>query len=112
MKRLLIIVSCLALSAGVFAQPKLNADNIPEIVKAMTTEEKALFVVGVRHYEPPYKGKYLDGTGGVTYPIPRLGIPSIVMMDGPVGVRQDVYPATSFPTGLLTAASWDKEIAR
>ncbi len=111
MKRFLTVISCLALSAGAFAQPKLNADNIPEIVKAMTTEEKARFVVGVRFNDPPYKGMYLDGTGGVTYPIPRLGIPSIVMMDGPVGVRQYEYPATSFPTGLLTAATWDREIA-
>ncbi len=112
MKRLFLAVSCLLLSVGAFAQPKLNSGNIPEIVAAMTPEEKAAFVVGVRYTEEPYKGKYLDGTGGVTYPIPRLGVPSIVMMDGPVGVRQDVYPATSFPTGLLTAATWDKEIAR
>ena len=112
MKRLFLAVSCLLLSVGAFAQPKLNSGNIPEIVAAMTPEEKAAFVVGVRYTEEPYKGKYLDGTGGVTYPIPRLGVPSIVMMDGPVGVRQDVYPATSFPTGLLTAATWDKVIAR
>lgn len=113
MNRFFISLACLILfGAGVNAQPKLNENNIPDVVKAMTTEEKAHFVVGVRFKEPPYKGKYLDGTGGVTYPIPRLGIPSIVMMDGPVGVRQYVYPATSFPTGLLTAATWDKEIAR
>lgn len=113
MNRFFISLACLILfGAGVNAQPKLNENNIPDVVKAMTTEEKAHFVVGVRFKEPPYKGKYLDGTGGVTYPIPRLGIPSIVMMDGPVGVRQYAYPATSFPTGLLTAATWDKEIAR
>ena len=113
MNRFFLSLACLTLiGTGISAQPKLTENNIPDVVKAMTTEEKALFVVGVRYNDAPYKGKYLDGTGGVTYPIPRLGIPSIVMMDGPVGVRQDVYPATSFPTGLLTAATWDKEIAR
>lgn len=113
MNRFFISLACLTLiGTGVSAQPKLTENNIPDVVKAMTTEEKAHFVVGVRYYEPPYKGKYLDGTGGVTYPIPRLGIPSIVMMDGPVGIRLDNNHTTCFPTGLLTAASWDKEIAR
>ena len=113
MQRFFLCLACFILSgASLSAQPKLTENNIPDVVKAMTAEEKAHFVVGVRFNTPPYKGKYLDGTGGVTYPIPRLGIPSIVMMDGPVGVRQYVYPATSFPTGLLTAATWDKEIAR
>lgn len=113
MNRFFISLACLTLiGTGVSAQPKLTENNIPDVVKAMTTEEKAHFVVGVRYHEPPYKGKYLDGTGGVTYPISRLGIPSIVMMDGPVGIRLDNNHTTCFPTGLLTAASWDKEIAR
>ncbi len=113
MKRLIIATVCLALAgAGASAQPRLNENNIQEVVKAMTTEEKALFVVGIKKDEPPYKGKYLPGTGGVTYPIPRLGIPSIVMMDGPVGIRLSKNETTCFPTGLLTAASWDRTVAR
>lgn len=112
MKRLLLLNACLTLvCAGVFAQPKLNENNIPEVVKAMTAEEKALFVVGIQQNAEPFKGKFLPGTGGVTYPIPRLGIPSIVMMDGPVGIRLDNNKTTCFPTGLLTAASWDKSAA-
>ena len=109
MKRLLLLNACLTLvCAGVFAQPKLNENNIPEVVKAMTAEEKALFVVGIQQDAEPYRGKYLPGTGGVTYPIPRLGIPSIVMMDGPVGLRLYDYETTCFPSGILTAASWDR----
>lgn len=69
MNRFFISLACLTLiGTGVSAQPKLTENNIPDVVKAMTTEEKAHFVVGVRYYEPPYKGKYLDGTGGVTTP--------------------------------------------
>ncbi len=113
MKRLLFLNACLTLvCAGVFAQPKLNENNIPEVVKAMTAEEKALFVVGIQQNAEPYRGKFLPGTGGVTYPIPRLGIPSIVMMDGPVGIRLNDNETTCFPTGLLTAASWDRSVAR
>lgn len=52
-----------------------------------------------------------------TVPIERLGIPSITMTDGPHGVRSNqpeagrfVSPATSFPTGISMAASWDPEL--
>ncbi len=49
-----------------------------------------------------------------TMPIERLGIPSIVMTDGPNGVRaanpevgRQIGPVTAFPTGISMAASWD-----
>jgi beta-glucosidase len=49
-----------------------------------------------------------------TVPIPRLGIPSITMTDGPHGVRAtNPGPGrlegltTSFPTGISMAASWN-----
>src|SRR5512136_1157113 len=52
-----------------------------------------------------------------TVPIERLGIPSIVMTDGPHGVRaanpetgRAVGPATSFPTGVSMASSWNPEL--
>jgi beta-glucosidase len=52
-----------------------------------------------------------------TVPIERLGIPSIVMTDGPHGVRASnpetgrvVGPATSFPTGVSMASSWNPEL--
>ena len=106
-RKFLISFCCLALAgAALSAQPKLTKDNIPQIVKAMTAEEKAAFVVGVRDRNvPPYKDIFLPGTGGITYAIPRLGIPPIVLMDGPVGIRLDKNPTTSLPGGLLAAAS-------
>jgi beta-glucosidase len=52
-----------------------------------------------------------------TMPIERLGIPSLVMTDGPHGVRasnpetgRPVHPTTCFPTGVAMAASWDPEL--
>ena len=120
MKKLVSLLGCvLALEAGLYAQPLLNENNIREVVQAMTPEEKACLVVGFNNGCPGYDPG-LPGTGGLTYPMPRYGIPSIVMMDGPTGVRlesdwQDgkgpVHFSTSFPAGLLTAASWDREVA-
>ncbi len=52
-----------------------------------------------------------------THPIPRLDIPSLTMTDGPHGVRATQTEAgrmagraTSFPTGVSMAASWDPEL--
>ena len=54
-----------------------------------------------------------------TYPIERLGIPSLTMTDGPHGVRASqpeadrlVGPATSFPTGVSMASTWNPELIR
>ena len=112
-RKFLISFCCLAFAgAALSAQPKLTKDNIPQIVKAMTAEEKAAFVVGVRDRNvPPYKDLYLPGTGGITYAIPRLGIPPIILMDGPLGIRLDKNATTSLPGGLLAAASWNKATA-
>ena len=52
-----------------------------------------------------------------TVPIGRLGIPSIVMTDGPHGVRaanpeagRVIGPTTAFPTGISMGACWDVEL--
>ncbi|MBO9499522.1 MAG: glycoside hydrolase family 3 protein [Novosphingobium sp.] len=44
--------------------------------------------------------------------IPRLGIPSIHMTDGPTGVRSpEGTPATIFPVGIAIAATWNPAMA-
>ena len=120
MKRFLsALVAFAVMGLGLAAQPKLSADNIAEVVAALSPAQKACLVVGFNSgcegYDPG-----LPGTGGITYPLPEFGIPSIVMMDGPVGVRLEsdwhdglgeAHFTTCFPTGLLVAASWDKEVA-
>jgi beta-glucosidase len=52
-----------------------------------------------------------------SFPIDRLGIPPVPMTDGPHGVRlahdeagRKGSPATSFPTGVSIAASWDTDL--
>lgn len=52
-----------------------------------------------------------------TVPIARLGIPSIVMTDGPHGVRTGgpgsdriVSKATAYPTGISMASTWNRDL--
>jgi len=53
--------------------------------------------------------------GGVddffTQPIQRVGIPSLKMSDGPMGVH-DYGPTTAYPAGIALAASWDEDLAK
>ncbi|HXW55832.1 MAG TPA: glycoside hydrolase family 3 C-terminal domain-containing protein [Candidatus Cybelea sp.] len=75
--------------------------NIDERVNAllaqMTLEEKLALIGGVNDF--------------YTRPIQRLGIKSLRMSDGPMGVH-DYGPTTAYPAGIALAASWDTELAR
>ena len=118
------VATILALSA--VAQPQLTPKNIDKVIKAMTLEEKAHIVVGGRHLEQNkdmagevgYTGRIIPGAAGVTYPIPRLGIPAIVLADGPAGLRiaptrkgdSQTYYCTGFPVGIHLASTWNDEI--
>ena len=132
---LAVITTCLTASA----QPKLTADNIKEVIAAMTLEEKAALVVGTQRggvYPPPpapgmpvrpnddpenmaavtaFSEGRVKGAAGDVYAVPRLGIPTMVLADGPAGLRIDptrpndpkTYYCTAFPTASLLAATWD-----
>jgi beta-glucosidase len=58
----------------------------------------------------------LGGTGFTTQPIPRLGVPEMVMADAGQGVRGGpegtLGPATAFPAGVLMASTWDTNLLR
>lgn len=133
MKKILIALTII-LSLGItcYSQtlPQLGKAPLKSVIAAMTLEEKASMVVGMRTQRQaapasangPVTGQALDlvaGAAGTTYAIPRLGIPSIVVADGPAGLRiapvrpndQATYYCTAFPVGTLTASSWDVELA-
>ncbi len=86
----IVAVAC---SLGAAAQPKLNANNIDEVINAMTLHEKALLVVGTGmeglggSANLGTFAKLVPGAAGTTYAIPRLGITSAVLSDGPAGLR-------------------------
>lgn len=99
------------------AQVKLNANNIEEVIGEMTLEEKVHMVIGCGMSMGD--GAKFPGTAGRTYDIPRLGIPSVYLADGPhrlaMSVKRDFdsrfYYATEFPSGTTVAATFDPNAA-
>src|SRR5512139_2346133 len=81
--------------------------DIKSIISQMTLEEKAALCTGASPW--------------TTTPVERLGVPELIMSDGPHGVRRvpDVntmaiqsLPATCFPTASCTASTWDVNLIR
>jgi beta-glucosidase len=63
---------------------------------------------------PDEKIDLLSGTGFDTKPVPRLGIPTLRMADGPVGFRGGTVTgkATAFPAAVAMAATFDPALNR
>ena len=110
------LIALLVTSCSAPVPPYKNAalpveDRVKDLVGRMTVEEKAAMLGG---------GSWMEST-----PVPRLGIPSIKMADGPLGVRSwagssaitnaQKGPAaivtTVFPSGTAVGATWNPEIA-
>ena len=126
-KKLLLGLTALLTATTMSAQPKLRADNIDEVLKAMTLEEKAQLLVGGGNDSFTGSGAMLGhqkrlvaGAAGVTVAIERLGIPATVLSDGPAGVHIDAkrendphsYAATGFPIGTCLASTWNTDLVR
>lgn len=121
---------CATLVAGALAScgtenPKLGKASLDEVVNAMTLEEKAHLIIGTGM--AGFSGdsavigetrKLVPGAAGTTYPIERLGIPAVVLADGPAGLRINptregdtaTYYCTHFPIGTLLASTWNQEL--
>ena len=81
--------------------------NPKELLSQLTLQEKASLCSGLDFW-------HLKG-------VERLSIPSIMVTDGPHGLRKqgeksdhlglnNSVPATCFPTAVGTAASWNREL--
>lgn len=126
MKKLFLTAAAMLMASAGFAQLKLQADNIDEILKSMTLEEKATLCVGYSIAQATEElngvlGQHADlvpGAAGATRANQRLGIPSTVLTDGPAGVRisptrkddPNTYYATGFPVGTALACTWNAEL--
>ena len=95
----------------------LKADNIDEVMKFMTLEEKCHLVLGCgMHFNDEAK---FPGTAGSTFGVARLGIPETYCADSQQGLRmdskrawdhRDYYP-TDFVASMTLASTWDREAA-
>jgi beta-glucosidase len=136
MKKLLVILLVFSLKPLLSAQkaPQLGKNPIKEVIAAMTREEKINLVVGMGMNIPGMPqlsnnngsgfGQTMDkvpGAAGTTFAIPRLNIPSIVVADGPAGLRiqptrdenkSQTFYCTAFPVATLLASSWDVDLVR
>lgn len=107
--------------------PQLGKDPIEKVVAAMTAEEKVSLLVGTGM--PGFGGQsavvgstqnIVPGAAGTTFPIERLGIPAIVVADGPAGLRisptregnEATYYCTAFPVAILLASTWNTALVK
>ena len=127
---LVFLVLATACSTPAPPPPQLGKSPIKDVIAAMTNEEKVTLVVGAGMsvqgvnlgadrvgptIKEPIKG--VPGAAGTTVPISRLGIPAIVLSDGPAGLRiqpkrdgdSRTFYCTAFPIETLLASTWDVE---
>ena len=84
-------------AAQVYKDPQAPAeDRAAALLAALTLDEKLAYIGGYHYFS-------IRG-------IPRLGLPEILLSDGPVGLRGE-GPSTAYPASVLTAASWDTAAA-
>jgi beta-glucosidase len=127
MKKISITVLMIGTLISCYAQaPQLGKASVDEVIQAMTLEEKVDLLVGAERREGgfmnPVVGETMSiipGAAGTTQPIPRLGIPPIVMADGPAGLRiapvregvSETFYCTAFPVATLLASTWNTSLA-
>src|SRR5690349_14812401 len=88
-------------------QDQIQKYKVADLLGKMSLEEKIELTIG---------RDFWNSNG-----VERLGIPPIVLTDGPHGVRKapqggeigigNSLPATCFPTAVSLASSWDVELA-
>ena len=122
---LLAVAGLLAGCAASDKAPVRNTINQEEVMSKMSLEDKAHFVIGTGM--AGFSGdeavigatrSLVPGAAGTTYPLDSLGIPAVVLADGPAGLRIDptregdsaTYYCTHFPIGTLLASTWNTEL--
>ena len=121
MKKISIVLMAALCTVTLFAQPKLRPDNIEDVIKAMTLEEKAALLVGggwgsmTAGSLTASSETLVSGAAGTTRPVERLGVPVTVLADGPAGLRINptrpgtdaTFYCTGFPVGTVLASTWN-----
>jgi beta-glucosidase len=93
-----VLLFCCRFAITQAALSKTDVEKrVDAILGKMTLDEKIEMLGGINDF--------------YTRPIPRLGIPSLRMSDGPMGVH-DYGLTTAYPAGIALAASWDVDLAQ
>ncbi|HML65188.1 MAG TPA: glycoside hydrolase family 3 N-terminal domain-containing protein [Dysgonomonas sp.] len=110
-----------------------NSRRTADLLSRMTVDEKISIVMGTGmagfemlsgfdQLNPivsvDKKDYLLPGSAGTTMPMPKYGLPAIVLTDGPAGIRisptrtgdTKTYYATGFPVGVALASTWDVDL--
>jgi beta-glucosidase len=104
--------------------PQLGKSSLDDVIAAMTLEEKTNLAVGgmsgisTDSVIVVSMKEAVPGAAGTTNAVERLGIPAIVLADGPAGLRinatrerdTSTYYCTHFPVGTLLASTWNQEL--
>ena len=126
-KNVLIAMATVFITVGCGTSDKapVNVINQEEVMAQMSLEDKARFVIGTGMQG--FSGNdavigatrnLVPGAAGTTFPLDSLGIPAIVLADGPAGLRIDAtregdsatYYCTHFPIGTLLASTWNTQL--
>ena len=126
-KSVIFALGMATLLAGCNSADKVtkNTINQDEVLSKLSLEDKAHFVIGVGM--KGFSGddavigatqSLVPGAAGTTYPLDSLGIPAVVLADGPAGLRIDAtregdsatYYCTHFPIGTLLASTWNTQL--
>ena len=129
-KRLSVCLVVFFFAFQLRASLMFSESEMDTLIESMTLEEKVALLSGVgmdlkgdeeTFGSEPIAGEIrgkVDGAAGATQRIARLGIPSIILADGPAGLRisptrehsDAFYYCTAFPIGTALASSWDVEL--
>ena len=122
---LTVFAALLLVGCGTSEKAPQNVINQEEVMAQMSLEDKAHFVIGTGMQG--FSGdnavigatrNLVPGAAGTTYPLDSIGIPAIVLADGPAGLRIDAtrqgdsatYYCTHFPIGTLLASTWNTKL--
>jgi len=106
----------------IYEDARLSLDErANDLLLQMTLEEKITLLKGSGMKSGMGLGPSDEGVCGAVgtiVPIPRLGIPAIILSDGPAGLRinptrkneDKTYYCTAFPIGTLMAFTWNTEL--
>lgn len=125
MLRKLVVLSAMLPMCLQAQTPRLGVDSVEKVIGAMTLEEKLDLLVGsagnIDSHSAATIGNsaiLVPGAAGQLNAIPRLGIPAVVVADGPAGLRiaptregtDKTFYCTHFPVETVMGATWNTEL--